>query len=281
MRATKPSAQQEATDKEQGMEAAMDAHMRRISKETRTSTEEERRLAEAIHGSDREASERAVERLVTANLRLVVKIAHDFKGSGLEFDDLVAEGNVGIVVAARRFSPDLCPRFSCYAAWWIKQAMRKAINRTSRTIRIPEEAYARLRRVRAARATLWSSLGRAPNATELAEESGLTEQSVRDIERAATDVMELDASMDDDGRTYAETVADESVSTRESSEPLLEAVAALDDLSRTLVECVYGLGRRPVPLREAAQLVGMSLASAEHTMSRVLASLRDRLTDRL
>ena len=72
------------------MEAAMDAHMRRISKETRTSTEEERRLAEAIHGSDREASERAVERLVTANLRLVVKIAHDFKGSGLEFDDLVA-----------------------------------------------------------------------------------------------------------------------------------------------------------------------------------------------
>ena len=158
--------------------------------------------------------------------------------------------------------------------------MRKAINRTSRTIRIPEEAYARLRRVRAARATLWSSLGRAPNATELAEESGLTEQSVRDIERAATDVMELDASMDDDGRTYAETVADESVSTRESSEPLLEAVAALDDLSRTLVECVYGLGRRPVPLREAAQLVGMSLASAEHTMSRVLASLRDRLTGR-
>lgn len=260
------------------MEAAMDAHMRRISRESRTSTEEERRLAEQIHGKDADASRRAVDRLVTANLRLVVKIAHDFKGSGLEFDDLVAEGNVGIMVAARRFSPDLCPRFSCYAAWWIKQAMRKAINRSSRTIRVPEEAYARLRRVRAARAVLWTELGRAPNVAELAEESGLAEQSVRDIERAATDVMELDAAMDEDGRTYADTVADESDSRRVSAEPLLDAVAALDDVSRSLVESVYGIGGRSLPLRDVAQRVGMSLASAECALTRALSALRDQLS---
>ncbi|MCM8525369.1 MAG: sigma-70 family RNA polymerase sigma factor [Lentisphaeraceae bacterium] len=133
-------------------------YMYNISDISLVSKEEEVELADQI----KRGCEKAREKLIVSNLRLVVKIAHDFKGLGLPLSDLISEGNIGLMRAVEKFDPAKGAKFSSYAAWWIKQSMRRGLANQSRTIRIPVQSAGKINKIRNARLELKEKLMREP-----------------------------------------------------------------------------------------------------------------------
>ncbi|NCC66519.1 MAG: sigma-70 family RNA polymerase sigma factor [Spirochaetia bacterium] len=147
----------------------MKVYMQDIGQISLVTKEEEVDLAAKIHGTDPKAHEEARATLIQANLRLVVKIAHDFKGLGLPLLDLISEGNIGLMRAGEKFDPAKGAKFSSYAAWWIKQSMRRALANQSRTIRIPVQSAGKINKIKSVRMKLTEELGREPTDAEIAE----------------------------------------------------------------------------------------------------------------
>src|SRR5262249_54137770 len=136
---------------------------------------EEVALAERIKKGDKAAR----ERMIKANLRLVVKIARDYEGFGVPLLDLISEGNIGLMKAVERFDPTKGAKFSTYASWWIKQAIRRALSNQSKTIRLPVHVIDRLGHLRRAETRLFDEFGREATDEELAEELGIDARRVR------------------------------------------------------------------------------------------------------
>lgn len=124
-------------------------------------------------GTKQETEEERVNALIEQNLRLVQKIANDFLGRGLSWEDLVSEGNRGLITAAHKFDPSRGARFSTYSAWWIKQAIRQAIAEQARTVRVPIGTQINWRRIRKVAKELTEKLGREPTDEEVAAEAKL------------------------------------------------------------------------------------------------------------
>ena len=152
----------------------------------------------------------AREQMIKANLRLVVKIAHDFEGCGLPLLDLISEGNIGLMKAVERFDPAKGAKLSTYAAFYIKQAMRRAIADHARLIRLPVYAQEKLLEIYRAEARLRELLGRAPTNEEISDEIHLPAAKVSRLRTAAIQPTSLDAPQDDDPTNpISEVVADE------------------------------------------------------------------------
>jgi RNA polymerase primary sigma factor len=160
------------------MTSAPQAYLRNITGFTLLNKEEEVTLARAIHGDDPEARDEALSRLATSNLRLVIKIANQFLGRGISRHDLISEGNVGLLTAAKKFRPDKGARFSTYSAWWIKQSMRRAIAEQSRTIRIPVQSLEKIHKVMGTISRLSKTLERIPSDKEVGDEVNLSPRTV-------------------------------------------------------------------------------------------------------
>ena len=137
----------------------MKLYMQNIGQYPLVSTDEEVELAEKIKNGDAQTSADARAKLIRSNLRLVVKIAHDFKGLGLPLLDLISEGNIGLMRAVEKFDPSKGAKLSSYAAWWIKQSMRRALANQARTIRIPVQSASKISKIQAAKAKLTENLG--------------------------------------------------------------------------------------------------------------------------
>src|SRR5258707_8440267 len=135
------------------------------------SAAEERDLADAIARGDRDAR----GRMIRANLRLVVKIARDYVGRGMVLDDLIGEGNVGLIRAAEEYDPRFGTRFSTYASYWIKQAIRHALTNTTATIRLPAHMVTLLSKWRKAERALYRELGQTPTFDQIAITLGLSD----------------------------------------------------------------------------------------------------------
>jgi RNA polymerase primary sigma factor len=148
--------------------------------------------------------------MVLANLRLVVKIAHDYASFGLPLSDLVSEGNIGLMKAVERFDPDKGGKLSTYAAWWIKQSIKRALANQSKTIRLPVHMVDKIARMRRTATALAEVLGREPTDTELAEELGITPDKVAHIRSVSVRPASLDAPVcDDESTLLGEMVGDE------------------------------------------------------------------------
>jgi RNA polymerase primary sigma factor len=160
-------------------EAALEAYLRDISKIPLLTAEEEKALARRVQGGD----EAARAHMINANLRLVVSIAKNYVKRGLAFGDLIAEGNIGLMKAVERFDPDADCRFSTYATWWIKQAIRRAITNTVKTVRIPAYMVETIAHWKQAAATLTARLGRPPTVREIAEEIDVSPDNMGVIKR--------------------------------------------------------------------------------------------------
>ena len=154
---------------------SMKGYMRDIKQIPLITVEEEVELAARIKKGDLIAK----EKLIGANLRLVVKIAHDFKGMGFSLPDLVSEGNMGLIRATEKFDPAKGAKFSSYAAWWIKQAMRRAISEKSKTIRIPVASVSKMLKIRKMYDILEKEYQPEPTNAELAAKVELSEKDVR------------------------------------------------------------------------------------------------------
>ncbi|MEM7387365.1 MAG: sigma-70 family RNA polymerase sigma factor, partial [Verrucomicrobiota bacterium] len=150
----------------------MNRYFGEISREELLTAEEEVSLGRRIRNGDEGARQKLIER----NLRLVVVLAKPYRRFGLDLEDLVAEGNVGLIQAVERFDPEMGCRFSTYAAWWIKQFVRKALVDQSRTIRVPVHVLSKLRSVRKLEQQLAADLGRKPSAEEMKEITGMTSE---------------------------------------------------------------------------------------------------------
>lgn len=263
---------------------SMDRYMQSSREVHLLSVEEERALAERIKAGD----EKAREQLITANLRLVMRIAHDFENCGLlPYSDLVSEGNIGMMRAADKFDPDKGAKFSSYAAWWIKQSMRKALSNQGRTVRYPVQAMGKILKIRAARNNYKEIHGREPSIKELSDASNLSVRVVTRLMHSDITTISLSELVEEGGdRTVGDSVTDK------TGASLLEEIATLEDISRirTILEetlepremqiiyARYGLdGTKPKTLEEISRIIGRTRERVRQVQNNALRKLRNAL----
>ncbi len=243
--------------------SVMDQYLSAISEDTLLSAAEERTLAEArAHG---DASARA--RLIRANLRLVVRIARGFQDRGLSLDDLVGEGNLGLIRAVEDFDPSFGVRFGTYASHWIKQAIRDALIKTASTIRLPNHMFGLLTRWRRIERSLARTLGREPLFDEVCDALDLTESQramVAHARRTRRIVSET-APSDPDGVQLANEAADPGQSveldleTLEQIQVMRSRLDRLDPREHSVISLRFGLdGQPPRTLREVGAELGIT-----------------------
>ena len=172
-------------------------YMREMGQFSMLSADEEVKLAHRIAEGDQSAKNELVE----ANLRLVVSLARHYQGCGLSYQDLIQEGNIGLIKAAEKFDVSKGFRFSTYASWWIKQALSRAIADQSRTIRIPVHMTENINKFKKIERELLSQLNREPKIKEIADAMGISEKQAKEIQSYIVEPTSLDIQVGDDDDT--------------------------------------------------------------------------------
>ena len=250
--------------------------------------DEEAELAAAIHCGDEESHDEARSTLIKANLRLVVKIAHDFKGLGLPLLDLISEGNIGLMRAVEKFDPVKGAKFSSYAAWWIKQSMRRALANQSRTIRIPVQSAGKINKIKSVRMKLTEELGREPTDGEIAEHLDFSERTVAGLRLADLRTFSLhDPIQQGEEGEFQDIIPDRRAMTPdqilgdvESVKRLLTLLDELEDRERLILKMRFGLdGYRARTLEEVSQAIGRTRERVRQIQNQALVRLRTLLAD--
>jgi RNA polymerase primary sigma factor len=263
---------------------AMKAYMQDIGEYPLITKDEEVELA----GRIKEGDEIARQKLIKANLRLVVKIAHDFKGFGLPLLDLISEGNIGLMRAAEKFDPEKGAKFSSYSAWWIKQSMRRALSQKSRTIRVPVASADKINKIRTAKIELKETLGREPTEVEIAERLNLTQRTVKGLRLADFRTFSLnDPIQKGEEGSFEEIIADTSAETpdliiedSENIKRVTKLIDRLDSREQRILKLRYGLdGGMPKTLEEVSQEIGRTRERVRQIQLTALKRLRDLIED--
>lgn len=263
-------------------DSSLKLYLREISKTPLLTIQEENDLAERIKMGDRDAR----DHMIKANLRLVVKIAHDYSGYGLSLSDLVSEGNIGLMNAVERFDPEKGGKLSTYGAWWIKQSIKRALANQSKTIRLPIHMVDKIARMRRISSILAESLGREPSDDELATELGLPRQKIAMLKQAAQRPTSLDAPVNEgEAMEYGDIISDDS-----ASDPL-EALSdknlhgeidgllsILNERERRIIDERFGLsGLKPMLLEDVGREFGVSRERIRQLQNSALAKMRKAL----
>lgn len=191
-------------------DTAMKAYLREIGRTPLLTPRQEIELAGKIKEGDRSA--RAL--MISSNLRLVVTIAQDYANLGLPLSDIISEGNIGLMTAVDRFDPSKGAKLSTYAAWWIRQSIKRALSNQSKTIRLPVHLGEKIAKVRRVALHMSEELGREPTDDELSEEIGIASGKVSQLKAASIHPASLDAPISDDDLTeFGESVEDEEART--------------------------------------------------------------------
>jgi RNA polymerase primary sigma factor len=260
-------------------------YMREIGQVPLLTRKEENALARRIKRGDAAAR----EHMIRANLRLVVKIARDYENYGLPLLDLISEGNIGLMKAVERFDPTKGAKLSTYAAWWIKQSVKRALADQGKTIRLPVHVVDKLFHIRKTETMLVELLGREPTDAEIAEEIGLKTAQVRDYRKASIAPTSLDAQLgDDDTNRFADIVADQNAvapfqqAVEESdSEIMREVLATLSPREQTILQLRFGLtGGDEKTLEEVGQQFGVTRERIRQIQDEALRKLRKRIEKR-
>src|SRR4051812_21015330 len=249
--------------KECGVPNHLQGYLRDINQVSLLSATEERELAEAIARGDRDAR----SRMIQANLRLVVKIARDYAGRGMGLEDLIGEGNLGLIRAAEEYDPRFGTRFSTYASYWIKQSIRHALINTTTTIRLPAHMYGLLTRWRKAERSLCRERGSAPSFEEVATYLGLSEAQMFMVSRARrasqlkleNSLTDRDGSWSPDEAMDCATSPESALETRDENAEVLRRLERLEERERVVLTLRYGLGGEPpLTLKEIGLRIGVT-----------------------
>jgi RNA polymerase primary sigma factor len=225
----------------------------------------------------------AKERLVNANLRLVIANARKYEGFELSLLDLIQEGILGLIRAAEKFDHRKGFKFSTYATFWIRESIQRAIAKRARPIRLPVHVGQRERRIDRARSALTAELGRDPTDDELATATELDVAAVREARSISRVVTSLDRPVgDEDGTPFGALIASNEPGPQEQVEAVVRlealrrALMRLSERERTVLKLRYGIGGgEPRPLREAGRELGISSEAVRQLERRALAELAD------
>jgi RNA polymerase primary sigma factor len=258
-------------------------YLREIGQTPLLTPQEEIDLAARIKKGDREAE----TLMIKANLRLVVKIARDYANLGLPSLDLISEGNIGLMKAVERFDPAMGGKLSTYAAWWIKQAIKRALASQSKTIRLPVHLVYKISKIRRASLQMSDELGREPSDDELAQEIGISRSKVSQLKTVSIRPASLDAPIShDDSAELGETVGDEGAQTpfellrdKDLRDEVSDLFEVLDDRERKIIFQRFGLdGGKPKTLEEVGKKFGVTRERIRQVQNIALAKLRRALS---
>jgi len=233
----------------------------RLAQEDLPSQKRQRLAEKVVEG------EAARDKFIRSNVRLVISIAKRYRGQGLNFLDLIQEGNVGLMKAVDKFDPRQGNRFSTYATWWVRQAITRALSYKSRTIRLPVHMGERLRRVKQVSSQLAKKLGRRPEPQEIAEVLELSSEQMERVLRAPTYTLSLEKPVGEDGESQlGQFIEDEeipppldTVIDEEMHEEVEEVLSKLPSRERRVIELRYGLDDGvPRTLEEIAEKFDLS-----------------------
>jgi RNA polymerase primary sigma factor len=241
---------------------------------------EEKELAKRIRKGDQEA----MHELVKRNLRFVVSVAKKYQNRGLPLIDLIGEGNVGLLTAARKFDPDQGVKFISYAVWWIRQAILSSLARQGRTVRVPLNRTADLSRVMRAGALLRDKLGREPTPDEVAQLTGISQEIVSALLSLNAADIRLDAPLGGDGdRSLIERFSVEEMPNTEEivlnqfrSQELARALSTLPARDAKILRLYFGLeADREHTLDEIGKMLGVTRERVRQLRDRALKRLRE------
>jgi len=228
-------------------------YLREIGRIPLLTAEEEMALAQKIvKGSERE-QKKAKDKMAEANMRLVVSIAKRYSGRGLDFLDLIQEGNTGLLRAVEKFDPDKGFKFSTYATWWIRQAITRAIADQARTIRIPVHMVETINKVLRTQRRLTQELNREPSTEEVAKAMEMEPEKIEYVMKIRQDIASLDASIGRDGEDEDSALGDfiedeERISPEEATanqllkEQIALILGSLNDRERKIIRMRFGIG---------------------------------------
>jgi RNA polymerase primary sigma factor len=257
-------------------------YLREIGQIPLLTPEQEIELAAKIKKGDQEA--RAL--MIRSNLRLVVKIAHDYANLGLPLLDLISEGNIGLMKAVERFDPAKGGKLSTYAAWWIKQSIKRALANQSKTIRLPVHLVDKISKMRRVAMQMSEELGREPTDDELAEEVGLSAAKVSQLKTVAIRPASLDAPISDDDTTeFGEIVGDaealtpfERLRDKNLHDEVGDLLAVLDEREKKIIFSRFGLdGGKAKTLEEVGKKFGVTRERIRQLQNIALMKLRRAL----
>ena len=257
-------------------------YLREIGKIPLLSNEEETDLAYRIVKGEKKAKDKMVE----ANMRLVVSIAKRYSGRGLDFLDLIQEGNTGLLRAVEKFDPDKGFKFSTYATWWIRQAITRAIADQARTIRIPVHMVETINKVLRATRKLTNELNREPTTEEVAKEMGMEPDKVDYVMKIKQDIASLDAAVghdcEDEDSVLGDFIEDEGrVSPEDAAaaqmlkEQIAEILGSLSEREQKVIKLRFGIGGgRPHTLEEVGAEFAVTRERIRQIEAKALSKLR-------
>lgn len=246
------------------VKSELEIYLKDIDKSPLLTAEEERELCWSIIQDN---CPFARDRMIRSNLRLVVNIAKRFNNRGMQLQDLIEEGNLGLLRAVEAFDPDQGARFSTYASWWIKQAIKRALINAVQPIHIPAYMVELISRWKKTSRELEEELGRTPNIKELAKAMDLTPKKVRIVRKAVRAFQRpAQTDNDEDGFTLSEMLTDtrtpspqDQVLNQDDIETITMLLDIIDDREATILRLRFGLdGNEPLTLKQVGEQVGLT-----------------------
>lgn len=257
-------------------------YMREMMTHDLITPEEEIVLADRIAMGDEDAR----QTLIQANLRLVVKIAREFSGYGLALEDLISEGNIGLIRAVERFDPRKGGKMSTYASWWIRQSIKRALANQSKTVRLPVHMVDKISLIRRVSNLIAEEIGREPNPEDLSEELGIPRAKIALMLQAAQRTTSLEAPVyGDEGMTQGDLVADdkatsplEMLSKGFDLNQVDELLSGLNERERSIIDSRFGLnGQKPLTLEAVSHDFGVTRERIRQIQNIALRKMRKAL----
>jgi len=254
-------------------------YLHEVAKNRLLSGQEEIELGRAIQVGDRQA----MYSLVRGNLRLVISIAKRYTRQGMDLEDLIQEGNLGLIQAVRKFDPTMGTKFSTYATWWIRQAITRALSNKARTIRLPVHVHEILYKLRRAAKPILQELGRYPTVEELAQNTSISKAEIEHVLKSSIGVLSIDDFIgSEEEETLSKFVEDKSTAPPESraEHAIMERkvhhmLALLDADESMIMKSLYGLdGEKQMTARQVAQRLSLQIQDVRRIESKSLRKLR-------